>query len=510
MLTATGITSLQMTSASGNTESSRATDIINAQFTKTVANNSLVIVISTNNASSLHTQQFIDKLAADIKSNPEITGVKNVTSVYSILVPALNQTNQGLYTAYDNANLTYALLYGVPDVYLNVWSTAYNQTENTILVPAIDQTNQGVYAVSENANMTYYLLYGVPATYLNVWAQVYQQTSNITLSNLQAYSQTATIMQQANPTDYTQYTQPLLYAFNATWCTSFQNPATASWTPIQRAQAASNQTNQIYINTALAGNSTAQAFANALVGNLTLNDFLTNTAAQNNAAIQNFAIQYTAKSGNASTEFVTAAYNLGQKPSSTALSDLAVNIIWNPNTYQMGQNFISTFNNVSYTQTAKILKQADESSFNQYTSHLLDLFNASWCQTFQSQDTQAWTATHRATEASSVANPQFVKAYMGNNTDFVTGVGNAVSLQDFIDANSTKTNTILHTFSLNYVCNQTCLSSQLLTSIFSLGKNASAQSLQTLASNIVQNPDAYKVGDQFNTLITSFVSPQKT
>jgi RND superfamily putative drug exporter len=503
-----GINSLQMTTATGNNlESVKASNIINAEFPNTVPNNTMVVVISTSNASSMQTQEFINRLTSAIESNSSIMGIKNITSIFSILVPTLNQTNHAVYTAYNNANLTYNLLYSVPAIYMNVWSTAYNQTENSVLIPAVNQTNQGVYTAFYNANMTYNLLYGVPATYLNAWTQAYSQTQNITTANQMAYSQTASLLQQANPAEFNQYTLPLLNAFNASWCLSFQNPATQQYTPVQRAEAASTQTNQLYINKFLAGESSAQEFVTALTNTFSLEDFLTNNQAQNNAELQSFSIEYVANSSNASVEFVTAAYDLGTNPDITALTTLAQDIVWNPQAYNMGQEFIPTFNAVAYNQTSMLLNKANPSSFTQYTSHLLDLFNASWSLSFQDQATRNWSVVQRATAASEQSNPQFINAYFSNNTVFANGVASSLSLQDFLNGNEPQTNSILQNFSVSYVSNSSGLSTQLINATFNLGQNPDQAALQAAASNIIFNPQAYNVGQELNTLISSFVSP---
>jgi hypothetical protein len=250
---------MTLSSTSGGTsESSQASDIIKAQFQTAVSNNSLLLIISTDNASSLETQQFIDDLVNKIKSDSSITGVENVTSIYTVLVSTLNQTNQGIYLAYNNGNLTYNLLYSVPMAYSKVWSvayntalndnlvpglnqmnqgvyalipnanqtfqllysvptiystvysTAYNQTRDTVLAQSINQTNQGVYTAFKNANDTYNLLYSVPAIYLNVWGQTYAATSDVVTANTVANQTTAETLYAADPVSYATYTAPLL------------------------------------------------------------------------------------------------------------------------------------------------------------------------------------------------------------------------------------------------------------------------------------------------------------
>ena len=683
IITATGVTSLTMNSSTeSNTESAKAGDIITAQFQKSVANNSLVIIISTNDASSLATQRFIDELTQQINESSSITGLENITSVYSILIPVLNGTNQGLYAAYKGGNLTYNLLYSVPTIYSNVWFQAYNTTKNGQLVPGLNQTAQAVYSVRDNANMTYYLFYSVPAMYSGVWAGAYttlenanltynllygtptiylntwqqamsQTSSNVDQSNFIANQTTAQTLYGVDPVSYTQYTSYLLEAFNSAWTQSFLDPQTSTWTPIQRAIFASNQTNQLYINTFLAGNSTAQSFVTALTNTLTLQDylnnsnnqtqnnialtdfaiqllnssspsdvssngfisappaaynldaytitaldeaaynqtatmfsqadpasfaqytspllsefnsswamsfqnpdtqtftstqraslsanmtnqqyintdlagnasmqdfttalthtfsldsFLFNTQQQNNDQIRDFAIQYIANQSKSPVTFVTAAYNLGKTPSSGALTELADNVIWNSQSYGMDK-FVPMFNSISYNTTKSILKDIDESSYNDYTSHMLSFFNASWCARVPNQPTSStiWI-NQTASVAADFANAQFIPAYLSDNADFANQIAHNLKLQDYLNANTTETNAKLKTLTINYVANQSGLSKELITAIYGMGENSTNSVLQTLAANIISSPDAYNIGEQFNSLISSFVSPTK-
>ncbi len=542
-----GIVSLQLGSGTDSRlESAQASNIISSQFAATVSNNSLAIVVSSANVSSLQTQEFISKITSEISSNSSISGLENITSVYSVLIPALNQTNQATYTVLDNANLTYNLLYGVPAAYMTIWSTAYNQTQDSLLsglnqtnqgvyqalenanltynlfysVPTaymtvwstaynktqdsllsgLVQTNQGVYLTLDNANLTYNMLFGVPAMYLNVWLQVYNQTQNIPQSNQIAYSQTATLLNQTDPASFNQYTSPLLNAFYALWTASFQDPATQQYTPVQRASVVTDQTNQLYINNYLANNESAKNFATALTTTFSLQDFLTNTQVQNNEKLQTFSIQYVSNSSGASNEFVTAAYNLGRIPDTAAVSALSESIIWNPQTYNMGENFIHTFNEVSYNQTAALLSEADPASFDQYTVHLLDLFNATWSQTFQKASTREYSPEQRALVASSQTNQQYINNYLGSNAstkDFATALTSAFSLQDFLTNTQAQNSAKLLTFALGYVANSSGASPEFVNAAYSLGKNPDANALGTLCKKIIWNPQTYNMGKDF-------------
>jgi predicted RND superfamily exporter protein len=180
--TASGYTATTFNSSTEtNTESGKATDLIAQYFGSSVSNDSLILVISTNNASSIETQQLVENLVNKIKSDSSITGIENITSIYTILVPALNQTNQGVYEAYKGGNLSYTMLYSVPMIYSKIWETAYDTALNDNLVPGLNQANQGVYMLISNANQTYNLLYSVPMIYYNVYINAYNQTRDTML-----------------------------------------------------------------------------------------------------------------------------------------------------------------------------------------------------------------------------------------------------------------------------------------------------------------------------------------
>jgi putative drug exporter of the RND superfamily len=76
-----------------NLESVRASNIIQAQFGSSVANNSLIIVVTGKNVTTPAVQDTINRLVSQIKSDKNLTGVQSVTSVYSVLYPILNSTS---------------------------------------------------------------------------------------------------------------------------------------------------------------------------------------------------------------------------------------------------------------------------------------------------------------------------------------------------------------------------------------------------------------------------------
>jgi len=88
------VLSLSQGSSSGsNLESVQASNIIQAQFSRSVASNSLVIVVTGKNVTTPAVQDTINSLVSKIKADKNLTGIQDVTSVYSILYPALNGTS---------------------------------------------------------------------------------------------------------------------------------------------------------------------------------------------------------------------------------------------------------------------------------------------------------------------------------------------------------------------------------------------------------------------------------
>ncbi len=547
ILDLTNVVSLQMDTASDkNLESQKASDIISAQFASTIANDTLTIVVTSNNISSLQTQDFINRIIEKIKTDNSISNLENITSIYTILIPAINQTNPASFTVFDNANLTYNLLYGVPTAYMTVWQTAYNQTTDTLIlglnqtkqgiqiafdnanltynllygVPTaymtvwqtaynqtldtlsvgITQANQAVYIALDNANLTCNLIYGVPAAYLNVWSQTYTQIQNVQLSNEIAYNQTAALLSQTDPEAFMQYTSHLLNAFNTSWSLSFQDPSTQQYTPIERASAVSIQVNQLYIDNFLGNNETAKQFAVSLTNTFTLQDYLTNTQDQNNVKLENFAINFVCQSGNTSLEFVNAAHNLDNTTSLAALTTLAEDIIWFPQTYNIDQNFLNTFNEVAYTQSELILRQVDLESFDKYTSHLLDLFNNYWVESFQNIATKQYTPIQRAIAASNHANQLYIDNFLGNNEtakQFAVSLTNTFTLQDYLTNTQDQNNVKLENFAINFVCQSGNTSLEFVNAAHNLDNTTSLAALTTLAEDIIWFPQTYNIDQNF-------------
>ncbi len=274
------VTSLQQGSAAGNQlESVLANNIITSEFPKTVPNSTLLIVISTRNASSVSTQQLVGQVLSSMKSNSTIVGLESTIDVYSTLYPILTGLNAGVYTTYNLANQTEMLLLGVPGLYLNQW----------------------------NLNFT--------------------ASNNVTKANIAAYQQSAAILSSFNATFFTVYSQPLLNIFNDTWVKSWQNPNEPF---LQRASDTALASDLAYLS---GYPPMLKAFGEALVYSISMQDYLTDSPAQAFQRLSEFAVVSVASAGSLSPTLVSAAYALGVIYDNSSLYSLTGRIISNPSAY---------------------------------------------------------------------------------------------------------------------------------------------------------------------------------
>ncbi|MDG6901757.1 MAG: hypothetical protein JRM80_07325, partial [Nitrososphaerota archaeon] len=280
------VTSLQLGTATGNSlESVQASNLISAEFAKTVPNSSLIIVVTGSNVSSTATQLFVSRLATSLESDPSIQG--------------LNQTL---------------------DVYSKLYST-------------IDNLNHASYVALSGANGTAQLLLGVPALYFGAWQQAYSSTHSVSTSDSIAYNASATALSTANSTAYSLYSSHVLSLFNATWVQSWSDTALANATPLVRATAAAQTADAQYI---ASYSPSSGPFANPLLREYNLTAFLTDTKAESASTLTSYAVNYTAASSGFSTGFVGSAYGLGKTFDNSSLYRLVGNIVWDPSKYGVG------------------------------------------------------------------------------------------------------------------------------------------------------------------------------
>jgi RND superfamily putative drug exporter len=269
-------------------ESAQAANIISAEFSKSVANSTLLVVISTNNASSMQTQSLVSSLVRSLKADKNIHG--------------LNQT-------------------------VEVYSTLYS---------AIEGANKGAYATIKGANGTSRLLLGVPALYLGSWEQSFGKTGNVTASNAAANETAAMTLSDANLTAYRLYSSHVLSLFYSDWQENWMNSANSNLTVVARASMSATQADAQYISTYARS---SKAFSEAVLHAITFPDFLSDNRTEANLRLTSFGIGYVANTSSLSEPFVAASYSLGRTYDNSSLYGLAGNIVWRPSAYDVGPAF---------------------------------------------------------------------------------------------------------------------------------------------------------------------------
>ncbi len=253
-------------------------------------------MISADNISSPQTQSFISNVVSQIKDNSTIHGVQNVFTIYSALDPILNQTDRATYQLYDAGNKTTLLLYGVPGLYLKIWTGAFNSTHN------------------------------------------------LDVSNQIAYNKTASALSQGNATAFHLYSSRVLNFFNDSWTRIWDDPGTTNYTVAQRASIAANDSNAEYVSNYL---SSSKDFATSLIHTFTFEEFLNDTVEQEKSLLTNFAVRYVSNQTGLPLPFINStSLFLGRQFDSTDIDKLAGNIVWNPSAYQPGPeigSLISSF-----------------------------------------------------------------------------------------------------------------------------------------------------------------------
>jgi RND superfamily putative drug exporter len=279
-------TSLQQGSASGGQlESVRASNLISAQFSRTVANSTLLVVVKGANVSSAATQEFVARLVHYISSESGIKGLNRTTDVYSLLYSAINGANHGAYSALRGANASASLMLGVP------------------------------------------------ALYFGAWEQAYSASHNVTSSNRAAFSYAANALSTANVTAYDDYSSHVLSLFSSAWVSSWAGIQPANMTLLARASAAAHTADIEYVDTYTPASRT---FGTQLLSSITFAEYFTGTSSQTNARLVAFAQGYISNSTGFSQKFVASAYSLGRSYGNLSLHDLAGSIVWRPGAYVGG------------------------------------------------------------------------------------------------------------------------------------------------------------------------------
>ena len=285
------VTSLQQGSASGSQlESVQASNLISAQFPKSVPNSTLIVAVSSPNVTSSSTQIFISQLVHKIKDDSGIEG--------------LNQT---------------------VDVFSPIYST-------------INSLNHAAYSTVKGANSTIHLLLGVPALYLGAWESAYSSTHNITIADTTAYNSTAAALASTNATSFRLYSSHVLSLFNSDWGASWSNPQLAGSTILTRGSFVARLSGTQYVDSYMAS---SKSLGSALLQSISLGDFVNDTHSEAASRLGAFALSYVSNETGLSQRFVASAFGLGRSYDNSSLYALSGSIVWNPSDYGVGRGLSS-------------------------------------------------------------------------------------------------------------------------------------------------------------------------
>ena len=272
------------TASGGNLESVQASNLISAQFSKAVANSTLLVVVRSADVSSSDTQAFVSRLVSYVESDPGIKGLDQTTDVYSPLYSAIEGVNTAVYSSVDGANASAGLLLGVP------------------------------------------------ALYFGAWEQAFSQTGNATSADAVAFNYAAAALSGANETAYHDYSSHVLALFNSSWVSSWSDPSLGNLSASARASMAAREAGMEYVD---AYPPVSKQFDSALLDSVSLADY-TGNATQRDAELVAFAQGYVSNETGFSQQFVGSAYGLGRTYSNSSLYALTGSVIRDPGGYGVG------------------------------------------------------------------------------------------------------------------------------------------------------------------------------
>ena len=286
IMSATNSTSLNEGSASGSQlESVRASQLISAEFSKTVANSTLLVVVKGVNVSSPATQEFITRLVHYLGTDSNMKG--------------LNQT-------------------------IDVYSPIYS---------AIEGVNEATYSSVRGANASAGLLLGVPALYFGAWEQAYGASGNLSYADGAAYSYASGVLSNANSTAYRDFSSHVLSLFNSAWVSSWSDPQLSNESLLARASSTARDAGLEYVATYLPS---SRLFNDALLRSVSLAEYVSDNGTEANSRIATFAQSYISNSTGFSQRFVSASYGLGRTYDNASLYALTGSIVWKPDGYGVG------------------------------------------------------------------------------------------------------------------------------------------------------------------------------
>ena len=168
---------------------------------------------------------------------------------------------------------------------------------------------------------------------------------------------------------------------------------------------------------------------------------------------------------------------------------------------------VTTADGLAFNSTAAALYSANATTYDLYSSHVLQLFGGAWAASWTNQSLANLSIVARGSVAAREAGLHYLDTYAPNSKSFGTSLLGTISLGDYLTDTKAQAASRLDSFAMNYVSNSTGFSLMFVNSTYSLGRSYANSSLYSLAGRIVAKPSPYGIGRGLNTLISSLVSP---
>jgi RND superfamily putative drug exporter len=170
---------------------------------------------------------------------------------------------------------------------------------------------------------------------------------------------------------------------------------------------------------------------------------------------------------------------------------------------------VAAANSIANQTAGTTLRNANSTSYDLYSSHVLLLYNSAWSSSWKDPTTSNLSVLARASAAADVADLQYLDTYAPSSRAFSIAVLNSINLSDFLADNSTHAASRLSTFAVDYVSNRSAFSPGLVQAAYSLGPAINDTALYRLTSNIIWSPHRYGVDQALASLISTLVSPSR-
>lgn len=165
----------QGSSASTNSESQIANNIISMQFGSS-SSQTLTVVISSKNVTSNEVQRFVFDLTKNIKDDKNLSGLISFNDVYLSSGKLLNSTINAELNIRNATVQLLSLFFGIPYEFLTVWKMYYNQS-NSYINKAENKTVSLISSQITNATQLY-----ISKSYLSLFVSSFSSSNESNLN----------------------------------------------------------------------------------------------------------------------------------------------------------------------------------------------------------------------------------------------------------------------------------------------------------------------------------------